>query len=154
MSIEDGRILNAEIMTGVIERVTGDHPELFTPALLATLQNQNMVEQIIEGSTPGLITIEEETEQAWFNPLFTKNQLEAIRTNLSEEFSVDIPDIQIIEQRFRVTNFPEKPDEEKVVFQVGRIQVKTKQYTIKKEDLHSLEPTFEEVFGFSPSENE
>lgn len=154
MSIEDGRAITADMVAGVLERVTDDHPDLFTPAIISTLLNERTVEAVIDGATPGFVLVEKETNGVYFIPTFSKPQLKVIRTNLSREFNVEIPDTKIIEQRYLFTNLREIPDEKKILFEKGQIQFELSTYAIEPEDNHPHTSSFEDVFGFKASEED
>jgi hypothetical protein len=151
MSIEDGCIITPNLMSGVVEKITGKHPDLFTPIQLSQLLNQKMVEQVLDGATPGLIKKDIDSDDAIFNPIFSKKQMQIVRSNLESEFDVEIPNISIIETPYRISNFPTDSDREEALIEVGKFKMTSTAYTIKSEDIQPDLPTFNEIFGYNPN---
>lgn len=88
-----GQELNRELFSAVasrIEKITGEKPDIFTPAVIAHLLEEHVITAILEGKIPGYYVPAKDSEESAFHAFFTPSELIQIRVGLSGPFAQSV----------------------------------------------------------------
>jgi len=126
-----------------LAEVTGIEPDIFTPAIIAAIYNEQFIDAVVTGATPGFIRIKEDGTQD-FEEAFTPTDLLLLRNALlgpfqaeqaeSEDFVV-APE-RVLPESFTIKGLDlDNPDSEEVLAKFSGGELKAKSFTISADQI-------------------
>jgi hypothetical protein len=138
---------NAALYTAVanrIEQLAGTKPDLFTPAAIASLLNERVITEILDGGTIGVVGPDPVTGEQGFQALFSPSELAFIRGSMLGPFA---PEIQVgvnpeedFPLHFSIDTNELGPPTEEILGRSGNVILKSQTYHIPHDRITRLPP--------------